>query len=212
MLSTNLILASIGGAIVGVGALISVAGSDESGMIGTSRLGYALAVDGLFPRIFAKIHPRFKTPYLAIIIQAVSALIAAIVGNLDMLIATSVFFMAIAYVATSASIFSLRRKSLKPRFHLKGGLLIPSLGVIFSLYLISQCTIPQIAIGLILLFIGIPIYVKYSPKKEITSLKNALLSRDSILERAYRQEEKFLAHLLHHIKRAYRKIAGKKQT
>jgi len=211
MLGRNLMLASMGGAIVGVGALISVAGSDESGMIGTSRLGYALAVDGLFPHIFAKIHPRFKTPYIAIAIQAITALTASIVGNLDMLIATSVFFMAIAYVATSASIFSLRRKGLKPQFHLKGGLLIPSLGVIFSLYLISQCTISQITIGLILLFIGIPIYVKYSPKKEMTSLKNALLSRDSILERAHRQEEKFLAHLLRHIKRTYRKIAGKKQ-
>ena len=212
VLNTNLILALIGVTIVGVGALISVAGSDESGMIGTSRLGYALAVDGLFPRIFAKIHPKFKTPYLAITIQAVTALIASIVGNLPMLIATSVFLMAIAYVATSASIFSLRRKGLKPQFHLKGGLLIPSLGVIFSLYLISQCTINQITVGLILLFIGIPIYIKYSPKKELTDLKNTLLSRELTLERAYRQEEKFLAHLLRHIKRAYRKIAGKKQT
>jgi APA family basic amino acid/polyamine antiporter len=212
ILGANMILAWIGGRIVGVGALISVAGSDESGMIGTSRLGYALAVDGLFPRIFAKIHPKFKTPYLAITIQAVTALIASIVGNLPMLIATSVFLMAIAYVATSASIFSLRRKGLKPQFHLKGGLLIPSLGVIFSLYLISQCTINQITVGLILLFIGIPIYIKYSPKKELTDLKNTLLSRELTLERAYRQEEKFLAHLLRHIKRAYRKIAGKKQT
>ena len=90
--------------------------------------------------------------------------------------------------------------------------MIPSLGVIFSFYLISQCTITQIATGLALLFIGIPIYVKYSPKKEMTELKEALLSRDSILRRAYRQEEKFLAHLLRHVKRAYRKMAGKKQT
>jgi amino acid transporter len=205
-------LALIGGAIVGCGALVSVAGSDESGMIGTSRLGYALAVDGLFPRIFAKIHPKFKTPYLAIIIQAATALVASILGNLNALIATSVFFMAIAYVTTSASIFSLRRKCSKPQFQLRGGLLIPSLGVIFSLYLISQCTIDQIAIGLVLLFVGIPIYIRYSPKKEMTDLKKALLSRESILERAYKQEEKFLAHLLRHIKRLYRKITGKRQT
>ena len=51
--------------MVGVGALISVAGSDESGMIGTARLGYALAADGLFPSLFAKIHRRFKTPYVS---------------------------------------------------------------------------------------------------------------------------------------------------
>jgi amino acid transporter len=205
-------LALIGGAIVGCGALVSVAGSDESGMIGTSRLGYALAADGLFPRAFAKIHPRFKTPYLGIVIQAVTALVAAIIGNLSMLIATSVFFMAIAYVATSASIFSLRRKGVKAEFHLRGGLLIPSLGVIFSLYLIIQCTLTQIALGFVMLFVGVPIYIKYSPKKEIAELKEALLSSESIMKRAYSQEERFLAHALMHVKRLYRRIASKKQT
>jgi len=139
-------------------------------------------------------------------------LVAAIVGNLGTLIATSVFFMAIAYVATSASIFSLRKKGVKAQFHLIGGWLIPTLGVIFSLYLIMQCTLPQIALGLILLSLGIPIYIKYSPKKEIAELKQALLSRESILDRTYSQEERFLAHALRHIKRFYRRISGKKQT
>lgn len=210
ILRVNPFLVLIGGAIVGIGALISVAGSDESGMIGTSRLGYALAVDGLFPRIFAKTHPKFKTPYLGIIIQAVTALIASIIGSLSMLIATSVFFMALAYVATSASIFSLRKKNLKPLFQLRGGLLIPSLGIIFSLYIISQCTIPQIIMALILLSIGIPIYIKFSPKKELTELKEVLLSREVILEGLHRQEKKFLAYILYHIKRRYRKIASKR--
>jgi len=123
-----------------------------------------------------------------------------------------VFFMAIAYVATSASIFSLRSKGAKAQFHLRGGLLIPSLGVVFSLYLITQCTLTQIALGLVLLSMGVPIYIKYSPKKEIGELKEALLSRESMLKRAYSQEERFLAHLLQHIKRSYRRIAGKKQT
>lgn len=212
ILSVNPTLALVGGAIVGIGALISVAGSDESGMIGTSRLGYALAVDGLFPHIFAKIHKKFRTPYLAITVQAITALTAAIVGNLSMLIATSVFFMGIAYVATCASIFLLRKKGVEPQFHLKGGLLIPSLGVVFSLYLISQCTTNQIAVGTLLLLAGIPIYVKYAPKKEMAELRKTFLSKDSTLKRTYRQEQRFLAHLLRHIKRGYRRIAGKKQT
>jgi len=93
-------VALIGGSPIGFGALISVAGSDGSGMIGTSRLGYALAVDGLFSSVFSKIHPRFNAPYLAIAVQAVVALLASTVGDLGMLIATSVFLMAIAYVAT----------------------------------------------------------------------------------------------------------------
>jgi amino acid transporter len=214
--ATNVVLGSkpplalIGGIIVGGGALVSVAGSDESGMIGTSRLGYALAADGLFPQIFAKIHPKFKTPYLGIIIQAITALAAAIIGNLNMLIATSVFFMAIAYVATSGSIFSLHQKGVKAQFHLRGRWLIPSLGVIFSLYLITQCTLTQIALGLILLSLGIPIYIKYSPKKEITVLKEALLSRESVIRRAYNQEDRFLSHALKHVKTLYRRMKRKR--
>jgi APA family basic amino acid/polyamine antiporter len=211
MLSTNLTLTLVGAAIVGIGALISVTGSDESGMIGTSRLAYALAADGLFPRIFAKLHPRFKTPHLAIAVQAITALVASMVGNLTMLIASSVFFMAIAYLATSASILSLRRR-LKPRFQHRGESVVPVLGMVFSLYLISQCTLTQITAGLAQLLIGVPIYVKYSPKKEITELKVSLLSRDSVLRRAYTQEEMFLAHALRHLKTTYREITGKKPT
>jgi len=114
--------------------------------------------------------------------------------------------------ATSASIFFLRKKNPTPEFHLKGGLLTPCLGVIFSSYILSQCTLTQIATGVALLLIGVPVYFKYSPKKEIVSLKTALSSRDSVLKRTYRLEQRFLAHLLRHIKRGYRRLTGKKQT
>jgi amino acid transporter len=211
ILVSNPTWALIGVIIVGVGALISVSGSDESGMIGTSRLGYALAADGLFPKVFARIHPRFKTPYLGIIISAVTALVAALFGNLRVLIAASVFFMAVAYAATSASTFFLRRKDTKTHFSLRS-LFIPTLGVIFSVYLITQCNFTQIALGLILLLVGVPIYIKYSPKKEIAELKEALMSPEATLKRAHAQEDRFLANVLKHIKNFYRKRIGKKQV
>jgi APA family basic amino acid/polyamine antiporter len=195
---------------VGVGALISVSGSDESGMIGTSRLGYALAADGLFPKVFARIHPRFKTPYLGIIISAVTALVAALFGNLSLLIATSVFFLALAYAATGASTFFLQRKNTQGKFSLRS-VVIPVLGVIFSLYLITQCSFTQIALGLILLFAGVPIYIKYSPKKEIAELKDALMTPETILKTAHTQEERFLSHVLEHIKNFYRRRIGEKR-
>jgi amino acid transporter len=183
-------------------------------MIGTSRLGYALAADGLFPRAFARIHHRFKTPYLGIIIQAATALAAAITATfhadgLSTLIATSVFFMAIAYVATSASTYTLRQNH-QAQFHLKGGLVIPALGAAFSIYLISQCSLTQIGLGILLLAVGVPIYMKYTPKKEIGELKRNLINRENILKHAYDTEHLFLAHLLRHIKKLYRKIRQKK--
>ena len=202
----------VGGAFVAAGALISIAGAEESGMLGTSSLGYAMAADGLFPRAFAKIHSKYKTPYLAIIIQSITALVASMVADLSMLVATSVLFLAIAYTATCASVFPLRKKIKKPLFNLKGGLLIPSLGILVSLFLITQCTPIQIAIGLILLSVGVPIYFKYAPKKEITELKEYLVSREYILKRAYHQERTFLANILRLIKRSYRRITKKQQT
>lgn len=211
-LNWNPTLVLVGGAIVGVGALISVAGSDESGMIGTSRLGYALAADGLFPSVFAKIHPKYKTPYLGIIIQAITALVAAVYGSLEMLVATSVFLLSAAYLATALSVFWLRKQFPAPQSRWEASSVIPVLGIIFSLFLMSQCTIIQIATATLMLLVGIPIYIKYSPKKELTDIKNALLAREAVLERAYRQEGTFLAHLLRHVKRTYRKVTGKKQT
>jgi len=211
MLPSNSSVALIGGAIVGVGALISVAGSDESGMIGTSRLGYALAADGLFPKLFARVHPKFKTPYLSIAIQSATALLASVVGNLSLLISVSVFFMAIAYLATSGSVFAFRRKGLGSKLHMRS-LLIPGLGILFSVYLILQCTLVQLAIGVLLLLAGMPIYIKYSPKKEVAELKNVLLSRETILKKIYAQERVFLANILLHIKQAYRKATRKEQT
>jgi APA family basic amino acid/polyamine antiporter len=215
ILAQTPLLALFGVLIVGVGALISVAGSDESGMIGTSRLGYALAADGLFPRVFTKVHPRYKTPYWGIIIQATTALAAALLATLytdglSTLIATSVFFMAVAYIATSVSSYTLRKKH-QAQFHLRGGLAIPALGAAFSIYLITQCSFIQIGLGLLLLALGLPIYVKYTPKKEITELKQALLRRENILRRAYDTEHIFLAHVLLHVKRLYRRTKKDEQ-
>jgi predicted membrane channel-forming protein YqfA (hemolysin III family) len=115
-------------------------------------------------------------------------------------------------LATSASIFFLRRKGLKALFHLRGGSFVPILGTIFSLLLITQCTITQFVLGLVLLAVGVPIYVKFSPKKEIADLKKELISRESRLRKAYDQEQVLLAHVLHHIKNFYQRVTRKKRN
>ena len=202
------------GLLVGIGALISVAGSDESEMIGTAKLGYALAADGLFPKIFAKIHTKFKTPYASVIIQSVTALAAALLaplfGGLGLLISVSVFFLAIAYLAASAAVFPLRKKNPVPNaVYRKRSMVIPVPGIVFSVYLITQCGLSQIAIGIVLLAVGIPIYIKYSPKKELAEAKQALISEQNIFRRIYREEHVFLAHVIFHFGDYYRRFMRK---
>jgi hypothetical protein len=113
--------------------------------------------------------------------------------------------MSIAYLATSGSIFAFRKKSFGSALR-RRNLVFPSLGILFSVYLISQCSAVQLVIGVFLLLVGIPIYVKYSPKKELTEFKTALLDRQVVLKRLYGQDRVFLAHAFTHIKQAYRRI------
>src|SRR5439155_2666129 len=54
--------------VVGVGALLSITRADESGTVGTSRLAYAMSIDGLLPGVFSRQQKRCYTPYRGLII------------------------------------------------------------------------------------------------------------------------------------------------
>lgn len=134
------------------------------------------------------------------------------VGQLDLLVATSVFLLAVGYAATCASIFPLRSKNPDPQFKLRGATIIAVLGVLFSLYLMSQCTLEQIGISVVLLAVGVPIYILYSPKRELPDLKRALTSKDAIHRQVDHIEHNFLAHLLFHVKRFYRRFSARRSN
>ena len=200
----------LGVLIIWAGALISITGSNESGMIGTSRLGYALSIDGLFPRVFSKVHPKYQTPYLSIIGISVTAYIASLFGGLTFLISASVFFMAFVYLVTSALVIPLENMHKEFKEKLKGSKVISILGVILSLYILTQVDINAIISALVLLAVGIPIYVYFTPKEEIKELKEIFLSRGKVLLRAYGHSEVFLGHFVKTIVNLIRRL--KKQT
>ena len=59
VLGGKVIFGAAGGVLLAAGAMISVSGSDESDMLGASRLGYAMAAEGMLPHDLARVHPRF---------------------------------------------------------------------------------------------------------------------------------------------------------
>lgn len=186
-------------AIVGVGALISILGADESGTIGTSRLAYAMSVDGLFPASFSKLAKRSKAPLVGLAIICASAFVASVLGGLTQLIAASVFLLAFAYLSTCVSAFLLVKKFPERSSRLVGRRAIPIAGVAFSVLLMILVDPRLILISVGLLLVGVPIYALFSPKKELHDLREAFLSRDAILRRTYEQGERFLAHPWRHL-------------
>jgi basic amino acid/polyamine antiporter, APA family len=205
VLSYTPALALIGGTILGLGALISISGFDESGTLATARLSFAISLEGLFPRLFSRIHPRFGTPSNAIIIQSAIALFASLIGGLTQLIIFSAFNLAFVYMATCAAVLTLRgRQTDSDRTYLERltGPAIPIAGIILSGFLIYECGITTIAFGIVSILIGIPIYVLYAPRTEITTLKRDFYSSEAILARSTHTQKVFLGYLVYLLRKA----------
>lgn len=205
--STPAILTATAVAIVGIGALLSITGADESGTMGTSRLAYAMSFDGLLPKVFSRTHEKSHTPYLGLIILCSTAYVASLIGGLSALINSSVFLLAVAYLATCISAILLGRRNLDISRRLKGRVAIPVLGAIFSCLLIVLVSPLQIAVSLALLAVGIPVYTFFSPREELKDLKSAFLSPEEIHNRAYRQATRFLAYPIHRIRLLMRRFS-----
>ncbi len=180
------------GLLIWIGALLSISGSDESGTIGTSRLGYAMAADGLFPHVFAKLHPKYKTPYVSLIIQNLTAFIASAVGGIASIIAFSVFCLSFVYLMTCLSGLKLR-----------AGKWMPIAGAAISLYLLTQIGFIPMLVAAVLLLLGIPFYIFLSPKKELKEVKAVLLSEEYLLMKRVHTEERFLGHVFKHARKIF---------
>jgi amino acid transporter len=197
--TTPLIL--VGGALFGaagaifmtVGALVSVSGSDESGILGTARLSYAMAIDGLFPRVFSLIHPRYETPYAALIIEGIIAFLLSMVAGISGLISFSVFNMAFSFLLTCLALTLLERRDEKtPR----GIGILPWAGAAICIYLLASTSLFDKLAGALVILAGIPIYVFFSPKTDIYHLKELFISEEAIFVRRMARQRRFLANLL----------------
>jgi basic amino acid/polyamine antiporter, APA family len=193
-------LALIAVAFVGIGALISITGADESGTIGSSRLAYAMSLDGLLPKAFHRTRGPSNTPYLGLIILCITAFVASAFGGISALINSSVFLLAFTYLATCISAIYLQSKHQDISRKLMGRRAIPMIGATFSIILLLLVDPVQIAISLGLLAVGIPIYLFFSPMEEMKEDKAKFVSREARLRRACHQAKTFLGLPLHKLK------------
>jgi len=184
---------SAGVIIMTVGALFSVSGSNESGMLGSARLAYAMAIDGLFPRAFARVHPRYGTPYVVLIAQGAIAFVLSNVGNLSGLISFAVLTLAFSFLLTCFALIVLRDDRAAK---LRGQHILPLAGIAICLFLLFSATTFDKVAGILVILAGIPIYLYYSPKEDIHHLKALFLSEEAVLRRRLEAKEIYLANLL----------------
>lgn len=98
------------GPIIAVVAIIVIMGTISSCMLYMPRFEFAMARDGLFFPIFAKVHRKFKTPHRAITIFCAYAIFLVFFGDLSNLLGALTIIILLKNTLTFATIFILRRK------------------------------------------------------------------------------------------------------
>jgi len=128
-----------GALLISAGALVSVTGYLSAQMLHVPRLTFALAVRRDFPSLFARIHPRYRTPHVSILVVAAIVWTLAAVGNFKWNVLLSSTGRLFAYGSVCAALPVLRRKRpAAPAYRLPAGNLFAAVGVLFMLALASQ--------------------------------------------------------------------------
>ena len=148
---------------VSVAVIISVLGALNASILAGARVYYAMARDGLFFSRASRIHPRFKTPAFALLIQAVWSCVLILSGNLEQIVTYSIFVAIIFWVAGAASLFTLRKKfpDMPRPYRAWGYPVVPILFILASVVILIVTLLEAPAesfFGLGLIALGVPAY------------------------------------------------------
>lgn len=148
-----------GNALLSVGFLISAFGYLSGMMLAVPRALYAFARDGILPRQLAAVHPRFHTPWVAIIAQTVLAWVLAVTSGFDALAIIANVSAALVYLGCAAAAWKLRRLPAQVgAFRVPGGAVVPFLAAIAILFLLSSVTMKEWSVLLAVVAVASALY------------------------------------------------------
>ena len=155
-----------GAAVLSAVVLLSVIGAINGSILTVARIPFAQAQDGLFFARFGRVHPRFGTPGLAIVAQAIWSAGLILTGSYEALFSYSIFSAWIFYTLSVLAVWVLRRKMPEaPRpYRMWGYPYTMWAFVIVSVWYMADALVNQPGPSLIALVIaaaGIPFYLRW---------------------------------------------------
>ena len=163
-------------AMLSVAVLISTFGALNGTILVGPRIYFAMARDNLFFQKAATVHPRFRTPGAAIILQAIWACVLTLSGTFEQLLTFVMFVSILFWVAGAASLFTLRKKrpNLPRPFKTWGYPVVPLLFIAASVGILINTLLEKPAeslAGLALTALGIPLYLYWKKSAPASSVQ-----------------------------------------
>jgi APA family basic amino acid/polyamine antiporter len=151
-----------GGAIISVGAIISITGNLNIVLLSGSRVPFAMAEQNQLPSFLGKVHRRFSTPYTAIICTALIMLVLTLKQSFVQALTISTIARLLTYAATCAALPVLRRtRAPAALFRLRGGTIISILALLVSAWLLANSTLKEAITAAVVALVGLLLYLGY---------------------------------------------------
>lgn len=155
-------MGAAGGMLIGTGALLSIGGINAAIALTGPRSLYVLSIDGFLPKIFSRIHPKYHTPYLAILVNAVLTIFLSLTGSFKYLITASVMVSILQYIPTCLAVILLRKykPGLKRNYRIPGGYSIPVFALVVCGWILFYIELKVLAATAVAIIISLPFYFR----------------------------------------------------
>ncbi|MGD9140897.1 MAG: amino acid permease [bacterium] len=155
--------------VMGIAALLAFISTANAGIMAASRYPLALSRDGLLPEFLRKIHPRFKTPYVSILITG-GLMILALFMKLNTLVKAASTVLIITYTFSCLAVIILRESRIqnyRPRFRVPLYPAIQIVGVAGFMFLLYQMGRASLFSSLGIIGTGVVVYWVYGRGRTI---------------------------------------------
>lgn len=149
-----MLIGPAGGTLITTAVLVSTGGANSSLMLDAPRLIFSLADEGEFPKVLARLHPRFHTPSVAIIVFAVMVWLLAVSGGFLWLLAVTAAASMIMYISMCAALIQLRRRPRSDALRVPFGPTLAAIGILMSLVLIARLDRGQLLLMGVTILLG----------------------------------------------------------
>ncbi|WP_225810502.1 amino acid permease [Streptomyces spinosus] len=161
--------------VIAVGAIIGILTVMFTFMLGVTRVWFSMSRDGLLPRWFAKTHPTRHVPTrVTWIVGLASAAIAGFVPIGEAAELTNIgILLAFVVVCTAVIVLRYRQPELPRTFRTPGMPVVPALGVVFSIWLITFLQWQTWVRFAVWFVIGCGVYFGYSYRRSVLAQRQA---------------------------------------
>jgi APA family basic amino acid/polyamine antiporter len=151
-------LGNIGRTILLAGATISAFGFVTSDILSSPRMIFAFGRDGALPRWFAHVHPRHRSPDIAIITYAVLAFALSVTGTFEKLAVLSNVAVLLMYLLCCAACWLLVQRDVRADgaqpFNFPGMKIVPALAIAAIIWILAHATAWEFQVNGIVLVIA----------------------------------------------------------